>query len=111
LMFRVLFQGFLERAAAHRGHLRELLFDLPRPVPVAEDPAAMGKSPLEPALAAEQAAAELNPYEAPQTMDDEPPALPPAITEQPELRGTAAWCAIGISSVVFALLHLGHGPD
>jgi membrane protease YdiL (CAAX protease family) len=32
-------------------------------------------------------------------------------SEQPELRGPRSWVPIGISSIIFALLHMSHGPD
>jgi len=115
LIFRVILQGFLERAFTHNGPLYELLWDQPRvrSQPVLQ--AALAE-PLQ-ALAEPAGApivAELNPYVAPQVLI-QPPQLESDPVEadvlQPELRGPLAWCAIGISSAIFALLHWSHGPD
>jgi membrane protease YdiL (CAAX protease family) len=93
LMFRVLLQGFLEKAFSVRGALQELL---------------LGAVNREDGLPAES------------HLDDERMILEelnleskiqnPKL-EQPELRGPAAWLPIAISSTIFALLHYSHGPD
>lgn len=117
LMFRVLAQGFLERAFTHTGSLRELLWDSPRP---AAPPPADAIVPVDPIAADAIPMAWSdpgNPYLAPQPVDEAPPKPPlaeaqqPAEVEQPELRGPPAWCSIGVSAAVFALLHWDHGPD
>jgi membrane protease YdiL (CAAX protease family) len=112
MMFRVVLQGFLERAFAHEGPLYELIFDRPRvhclPVaPGALEPIAEGslealESPI---------VAELNPYVSPLAVSEAAPAKSIDTEAAPELRGPAAWAPIGISSLIFALLHWGHGPD
>jgi len=113
LIFRVILQGFLERAFSHDGPLHELLWDRPHPRPEPVLPAALVE-PLEALaeLAGEPVQAELNPYIPPRALIEPPPAKPTGDElEQPELRLPLAWCAIGISATIFALLHLGHGPD
>jgi hypothetical protein len=112
LMFRVVLQGFLERAFAHEGPLYELIFDRPR-VHCAAVPAGaltlLADGPSE-ALDA-PIVADLNPYVSPIAVSEPAPAQCTHADEAPELRGLAAWAPIGISSVIFALLHLSHGPD
>jgi membrane protease YdiL (CAAX protease family) len=115
LVFRVLLQGFLERAFTHQGPLWELLLE-----PARERPSC-AIAPFDEAFAegaSQQAqpgspsvAAELNPYAAPQEIQEGDLTPLPADGQQPELRGPPAWCPIAISAVIFALLHFTHGPD
>lgn len=116
MIFRVILQGFLERAFTHHGPLYELVWERPRARPepaievalleplqaLAELPADSADKPI---------VAELNPNAAPLTVARPIPQPTPEDFEQPELQGPLAWCAIGISSAIFALLHWGHGPD
>jgi len=116
LIFRVLLQGFLEKAFRIRGEARELV--------LGTRPPRGGVSPDgEIVVSAELADADggLSPGETP----NENPYAPPqhyaeiatgtadrmAEQEQPELHGRAAWLPIAISSLIFALLHYSHGPD
>jgi membrane protease YdiL (CAAX protease family) len=85
LIFRVLLQGFLEKAFSFRGEVHELFFGSIR-----------GRS-----TNGENAREESQPL--PQVLNPPP--------SQPELRGLAAWLPIAISSAIFALLHYSHGPD
>jgi len=112
LIFRVILQGFLERVFTHNGLLHELLWDQPRarPEPVLQATLA---EPLQALAEPEGApiAAELNPYLAPHVVIEPTTPADAEPSRQPELRGPLAWCAIGISSAIFALLHWNHGPD
>jgi len=116
LIFRVLLQGFLEKAFTFRHGLAELILgpwaaaDVPaaavlaEPAPVAGQLAAGDSAPL-------AGAAEPNPYWPPKIAAE---ALPAELRDdglQGELRGSASWLPIAISSVIFALLHVTHGPD
>ncbi len=112
LIFRVMLQGFLERAFTHDGPLYELIFDRPRMhcppapadalVPLADGPADALDAPT---------VAELNPYASPLAVGELQTAPSHEADDAPELRGSAAWAPIAISSIIFALLHLSHGPD
>ena len=112
LMFRVILQGFLERAFTHRGPLWELLFDRPRGLPLAVAAEPLPES-LEPPIAAVLAPSTggLNPYDSPQDVSEPEFVAEVVDDQQPELRGPAAWLPIGISAIVFALMHWSHGPD
>jgi membrane protease YdiL (CAAX protease family) len=106
LLFRVLLQGFLEKAYSFRGDASALFFGGPGESEVvacsmAIDPVA---EPV-PGLSVDD-----NPYAPPQAALVEAKAAPVS-AEQPELRGTAAWAPIGITSAIFAALHWSHGPD
>jgi membrane protease YdiL (CAAX protease family) len=83
LIFRVVLQGFLEKAIRFRGPMHELFFGEAQSLPAA---------PLESAA-------------------DNGLNCGPATQLQPELRGLSAWLPIAISSAIFALLHYSHGPD
>jgi membrane protease YdiL (CAAX protease family) len=119
LVFRVLLQGFLERAFTHQGPLWELLLDPPRTqallpgtTPFDEQFAeatstSQGLAPAE----LPPVVADLNPYAAPHEVQEGDLTPLAHDSEQPELRGPPAWCAIAISAVIFALLHYNHGPD
>jgi membrane protease YdiL (CAAX protease family) len=109
LIFRVLFQGFLEKLFSFRGNALELL--------VGRLPA--GAIAPAPELATADAGIVFRPAEA-----AENPFLPSVIVsgevvaaeladpaEQPELRGFRSWFPIVCASAIFALLHYSHGPD
>ena len=109
LIFRVLFQGFLEKLFSYRRNALELL--------VGRLPAG-AVAPVS-VVAAAEAGIVLRPAEGPDN-----PFLSSAIvgedvvaaeladpTEQPELRGFRSWFPIACASVIFALLHYSHGPD
>jgi membrane protease YdiL (CAAX protease family) len=109
MLFRVLLQGFLEKAAS--GHVSPRAIVLGGEDGVRQDtmavqlasPLALDRSPLDP-----------NPYAPPKVPAEFPPgdlAPPTAFDQQPEFRGLRAWTPIAISSLIFALLHYSHGPD
>jgi membrane protease YdiL (CAAX protease family) len=114
LVFRVLFQGFLEKLVSFRGHAAEILLGrLPSvwttpAATLAPAPVEAGESTvvLRPTEAVE------NPYLAsPVVADGIIPAELADPAEQAELRGFRSWFPIAIASIVFALLHYSHGPD
>jgi membrane protease YdiL (CAAX protease family) len=118
LIFRVILQGFLERVFSHHGPLHELIWDRPKPPPepvaataLAEPLQALAGLPSLSEAWDKPTEAQLNPYAAPQQVTQAPPKPTTDDFEQPELPWPLAWCAIGISSTIFALLHFGHGPD
>jgi membrane protease YdiL (CAAX protease family) len=114
LLFRVLLQGFLEKAFTFRGPLPELF---------------LGSWPHQPASAAaidaagnwegsveiiRPAADATNPYLSPVIPAgpaDHSAAPSAAVFQAHPPRGAAAWAPIAIASLIFALLHYGHGPD
>jgi membrane protease YdiL (CAAX protease family) len=110
MLFRILLQGWLERACGGRRSAQEVLFGHIHSEPtiqpsleITEIGGAVALAPPAP-----------NPFAAPQF--PVPPILAPNLeladsAEQPELRGLRAWIPIGISSIIFALLHYSHGPD
>jgi membrane protease YdiL (CAAX protease family) len=106
LLFRVLLQGFLEKAYSFRGDAWELFFGGRAKGEVMECSLALdsGAGPV-PALPLDG-----NTYAPPQATLVEGTAES-ILAEQPELRGTAAWAPIGITSAIFAVLHFSHGPD
>jgi membrane protease YdiL (CAAX protease family) len=116
LIFRVLLQGFLEKAFSFRGEASELVLgkrwshgDVP-----AEDNAIVpAEFANEDSALPSAALGDENPYSSPQYYG-ETAALPIENAmehEQPELHGRAAWLPIAVSSLIFALLHYSHGPD
>jgi membrane protease YdiL (CAAX protease family) len=120
LMFRVLLQGFLEKAFRFRGEASQLVLGTRWPpgrsagndsivsAELAENGDAGGGDTL-PAVAA----SDQNPYQPPRYFTEEPadPIERANELEQPELHGRAAWLPIAASSLIFALLHYSHGPD
>jgi membrane protease YdiL (CAAX protease family) len=114
LAFRVLLQGFLEKVFAFRGPAHELVFGSAR---FATDEPPLATSQLEPStseiiFASDHPPPDTNPYSPSAVVGDEiVPATLAHEHEQHLLRGPAAWLPIGISSIVFALLHYSHGPD
>jgi membrane protease YdiL (CAAX protease family) len=108
LLFRVLLQGFLERLFRFRDSLIVLIFGGKVPEPVDRAPgddevilAELAPAPLDPA----------NPYAPSRVGSAVSVALPIADPSSGPPRGVAAWGPIAISSAIFALLHLPHGPD
>ena len=114
LVFRVLLQGFLEKAFTFRGPAHELVFGSPSIAPQVPQisPADWQLPAAEITFLPSPAALDVNPY-APSTIVGEQvvPAVLADEYEQPILRGIFAWLPIGISSVIFALMHYSHGPD
>lgn len=112
LVFRVLMQGYLEKWFSYRFTLLELLVGGPgkTPQPI-ENPVAVVQEPVE-VLRPEIVPGDINPFVLSAIVGE--PALPAAAIDAGppgELRGMSAWLPIGITSVVFALLHFSHGPD
>jgi membrane protease YdiL (CAAX protease family) len=111
LVFRVLWQGFLEKWFTFSYTLHELFVgsqDRVDSTGTQASPLCIGlaEAPITPL------AVDPNPYATPGATDEASVTfntLPPA--EQPELSGLQALLPIGISSAVFALLHYSHGPD
>ena len=112
IVFRVILQGFLEKFFSWRHGILELLSGQK------EAPATpLAAAPIAPAgemvLHYGESLAPPNPYAAsPVIIGDTSNAAPlvdPAV--QPELLGPSAWLPIGLSAIIFALLHFSHGPD
>jgi membrane protease YdiL (CAAX protease family) len=106
LMFRVVLQGFLEKAFDFRGELHELFFGT------------VNRLAIEPLLVAELSvpggaavAIDPNPYAPSEALIADAQLASDRQLDQPELRGWRAWLPIAISSSIFALLHYSHGPD
>jgi membrane protease YdiL (CAAX protease family) len=121
IMFRVLLQGFLEKAFRFRGKASDLVLGTHWPhgdIPAESDSVVPAELADESGASPSVAAADENPYTPPRHYA-ETAALPDEGAteheqpehEQPELRGRAAWLPIAISSLIFALLHYSHGPD
>jgi membrane protease YdiL (CAAX protease family) len=114
LVFRVLLQGFLEKAFAFRGPAHELVFGSPSPAPqVLPIYATDGQLPAaEITFLPSPAALDANPYAPSAIVGEQVVSAVLAVEkEQPILCGPLAWLPFGISSVIFALLHYSHGPD
>jgi membrane protease YdiL (CAAX protease family) len=114
LVFRVLLQGFLEKAFSHRSPLSDLVAGSS-----GQNPGPGSLPPADPAAAeagivyfANPQGPDTNPY-FPSAIVSESgtPVQLVSESEQPMLRGVASWLPIGITSIVFALLHFSHGPD
>jgi membrane protease YdiL (CAAX protease family) len=121
LMFRVLLQGFLEKAFSFRGEASELVLGMRwSRGEAAADSAAVIPAELADdggTMAAAEASDE-NPYQSPRHSADADPGLADdgradnAVQhDQQAHHGRAAWLPIAISSLIFALLHYSHGPD
>lgn len=104
LIFRVVLQGFLEKAFSFRRPMQELVIGGGRKHGAWDCRLGTGEPPFSERLAP----------------SPEPPAPPTdseiivadlAAEEPRPLTGVAAWFPIAISSTVFALLHYSHGPD
>jgi len=112
LMFRVLLQGFLEKVFSFRGPTHELVFG-PAQAASAEnrrnpfsDPAPEGGA------ASDDSPADPNPYASPQSAAGfAQPSGELSSGEHCPLPSAAAVLSIAISSLIFALLHITHGPD
>jgi len=118
LVFRVLLQGFLEKLFSFRGSAPEFVFEVvlgirvrAMPDPLLSPPAAEG-SPLEVLFIPDSPSPNSNPY-APSVivLDQVVPAELADDSQQGPRCGPPAWLPIGISSVIFALMHYSHGPD
>ena len=116
IVFRVLLQGFLEKAFSHCRSLQELIFGgsgtTAEPLP--PDVVFLDGVPppaLESVAVVEPAAS--NPYLASAAVSQPVTAqlVGPSETSLAPLRGVYAWLPIIISSAIFALLHWSHGPD
>lgn len=103
LVFRVLLQGFLERAFGTQAEAHELFFgaDHRRTLPLP----AGGSEPF-----AALTEPDLNPYASPALVASDTADLDSSGTKL-DIRGWAAWLPIAISSIIFALMHYSHGPD
>jgi len=106
LLFRVVLQGFLEKAFDFRGEIHELFFGT------------VNRVAVEPLLVAELSAPggavvaiDPNPYAPSAALMADAHSAGEWQLDQPELRGWRACLPIAISSAVFALLHYSHGPD
>jgi membrane protease YdiL (CAAX protease family) len=117
IVFRVILQGFLEKALSFRHDIAELMHGFPTPtaaIPVAASVTAPTESDAAvKVLHAGDPLDNPNPF-APSAVivGDESAAV--ATTEvcvQPEFQGISAWLPIGLSAIIFALLHFSHGPD
>jgi membrane protease YdiL (CAAX protease family) len=113
IIFRVILQGFLEKFFSGRHSLLELLLGI-RPSPIANSAAGLaGTDEAVTVLHAGEPLAQANPYAASPVIVGETstaaPLIDPAI--QPELHGASAWLPIGMTAIIFALLHFSHGPD
>ena len=109
--FRVLLQGWLQRAVTTRGSLTEILLGGRTTSPPGEHPAEVREDlPLENSepVPLKQASvyAEDNPYQAPHAgrSDAEP-------ISDPRTKPAGARWAIFVPAVLFALAHATHGPD
>jgi membrane protease YdiL (CAAX protease family) len=116
LVFRVLLQGYLEKLASFRGNPLELLLGrLPgglTPAPATTTSTPLQSTAAEPVTILRPAEAADNPFLPPaMTVEAVIPAEAADDSSQPPLRGAAAWLPIGVTSVLFALLHFSHGPD
>jgi membrane protease YdiL (CAAX protease family) len=116
LMFRVLLQGFLEKAVCFRGEIHELFFGaLPRRIIEQTQASVAAAAEMGPQISV---STDPNPYQAPRTRDPPANGSPTDVVvarladeDQQPLTGHAAWLPIAISSLVFALMHYSHGPD
>jgi membrane protease YdiL (CAAX protease family) len=90
-MFRVFFQGWLEGVCDTLGQLPDL--ELPRQLVAENSPTASAADPH-------------NPYLSPNQMGERP-----ALVWQEVRTPAGDWLPIAVSSIVFALMHFGHGPD
>jgi len=105
LIFRVLLQGFLEKAFGFRGRSHELLFGNGSRT----DASATGHQETISGVVIESPDA--NPYAPPAMVAVEGEQLQADLSDEQSPSGSLAWMPIGISSSVFALLHYSHGPD
>ena len=118
MLFRVFLQGFLEKVSSvvqgwlknsdrFGEELHELLV-VRFWRPDTASPTAIFAEPIVAQLAA--TSPDSNPIA--QRLGTTEAALEAIVSDdQPELRGLWAWIPIGISSIIFALLHYSHGPD
>jgi membrane protease YdiL (CAAX protease family) len=117
LMFRVVLQGFLEKAITFWGDLNELFIggtpaSMVQLEVVADD--ADNANDQNAIASAELTTSNFapNPYAPPAALTEEAATRTANRSNtQPQLCASASWLPIGISSAVFALLHYSHGPD
>lgn len=108
ILFRVLFQGWLERIPGHRGRTQVLLLGGADVMSDGDQPQSLEADQAETLNSAApqdrptDKDAEENPYASPKTVPRKPAA---AVTGRP-----ATWPII-VSSLVFALMHSSHGVD
>ncbi|HEX5106017.1 MAG TPA: CPBP family intramembrane glutamic endopeptidase, partial [Pirellulaceae bacterium] len=111
-LFRVLLQGFLEKVVSSRGKVLGLLLGRFSFLETVEPPIRPDQPGIPPPV---DPTRDVNPYEPPQIGPHFDPPLPEVAAvisdDQPELRGPQAWIPIGVSALIFALLHYSHGPD
>jgi membrane protease YdiL (CAAX protease family) len=112
IVFRVILQGFLEKFFSRRHGVLELLVgqsEAPTTPLVATPVATEGAVVLH----SGEPLAQPNPYAAsPVILGEQLTATPLADPSvQPELHGASAWLPIGLTAIIFALLHYSHGPD
>jgi membrane protease YdiL (CAAX protease family) len=114
LVFRVLLQGFLEKAFSHRGPASDLVVGStgPDPGPLPLLPVNANTADPDIVYAADAQSPDTNPFK-PSAIVSESwvPVELVSDNEQQVLRGAVSWLPIGITSIVFALLHFSHGPD
>jgi membrane protease YdiL (CAAX protease family) len=115
LLFRVILQGFLEKAFSFRGEAHELFFGTSRRRSVTEIDEGAARDAASLATQEPSAREGINPYASPaDTLVPDSRAADASAApddQQTELRGPAAWLPIAISSIIFALMHYSHGPD
>ena len=113
LLFRVLLQGFLEKAVRFRGDRCTSCSGRPRRpcrVPWRVD-AGRSSTPCRRSLASRSLAELESVCSPPDSRRVEAERLPIADASSPNCAGLLAWLPIAISSLIFALLHYSHGPD
>lgn len=114
IVFRVILQGFLEKFFSWRHSLLELAFGFGNsPSPAVAANAIPDSADVAVVLTSGQPLAQPNPYAASPVILGETVAAAPLVDPavQPELLGASAWLPIGLTAIIFALLHFSHGPD
>jgi membrane protease YdiL (CAAX protease family) len=118
LIFRVVLQGFLEKAITFSDDLNKLFVggretNTGHPDVVAYSGGSAAEDITMSPAEVVAPNVDPNPYAPPATMIEDPNKRTSEIRSntQPPLRGASWWLPIAISSAVFALLHYSHGPD
>lgn len=110
LLFRVLLQGFLEKAITFRGPVHELVFG-------ALAPAAQHTLPdlteTEACAAPDASAAPTPPAQRDRASGPAPGGMASAERSPEGLppQGWLGWLPVGLSATLFGLMHYSHGPD